>query len=189
MPSSRPAIGARGDAAPRRSTSPISSCSISACPTATGSSWSPRCAASRDRGLIIVSAREETEQKVAALDLGADDYVTKPFDTEELLARIRAALRQRLASRGGAADRRCRRRSAIDLVARSVRRGGEEVHLTPKEYAVLAELAKHPGRVFTHEQLLRAVWGPAQERQTEYLRVVDAQPAPEAGGRSVAARG
>jgi two-component system KDP operon response regulator KdpE len=121
-------------------------------------------------GLIIVSAREETEQKVAALDLGADDYVTKPFDTDELLARVRAALRRRLASE---AEKQVVEAGpvTIDLTRRIVRRDGTDVHLTPKEYAVLAELAKHPGRVLTHAHLLRAAWGPAQERQTEYLRV------------------
>lgn len=121
--------------------------------------------------LIVVSAREDSEQKVAALDLGAEDYVTKPFDTEELLARIRASLRRKLASQ---AEQETVQIGdvAIDLLKRSVRRSGEELHLTPKEYAVLAELAKHPGRVLTHAQLLRAAWGPAQERQTEYLRVV-----------------
>jgi two-component system KDP operon response regulator KdpE len=120
--------------------------------------------------LIVISARDHTEQKVAALDLGADDYVTKPFDTEELLARVRASLRQRLASdserqgvEAGAV--------AIDLLARSVRRDGTEVHVTPKEWNLLAELAKHPGRVLTHEMLLRTVWGPAHVGQTEYLRV------------------
>lgn len=120
--------------------------------------------------LIVVSARDETGQKVAALDLGADDYVTKPFDTDELLARVRASLRQRLASQ---AERQIVETGevVIDLVARAVRRGAEEVHLTPKEYAVLAELAKHPGRVLTHAHLLRAAWGPAHEGQTEYLRV------------------
>jgi two-component system, OmpR family, KDP operon response regulator KdpE len=120
--------------------------------------------------IIVVSAREETEQKVAALDLGADDYVTKPFDSDELLARIRAALRQQAPApeaqivRLGAVE--------IDLERRSVRRQGEMVHLTPKEYALLAALARHPGRVITHGQLLRTAWGPAQESQTEYLRVV-----------------
>jgi two-component system KDP operon response regulator KdpE len=123
------------------------------------------------RPVIVVSAREEMDQKVAALDLGADDYVTKPFDTLELLARIRAALRRSLTSQSDKevveiGDIR------IDLFRRSVCRGTDELHLTPKEYSVLAELAKHPGRVLTHAQLLRAAWGPAQERQTEYLRVV-----------------
>jgi two-component system KDP operon response regulator KdpE len=120
--------------------------------------------------LIVVSARDQTDQKVAALDLGADDYVTKPFDTEELLARVRASLRQRLASEteqqvldAGPVT--------IDLLARIVRRDGQEVHVTPKEWELLAELAKHPGRVLTHEYLLRSIWGPAHVGQTEYLRV------------------
>lgn len=121
--------------------------------------------------LIVVSARENSEQKVAALDLGADDYVTKPFDTEELLARVRASLRRGLAAQAEQ-DVVLFGEVSIDLYRRMVRRGGEELHLTPKEYAVLAELAKHPGRVLTHAQLLRAAWGPAQEKQTEYLRVV-----------------
>ena len=120
--------------------------------------------------VIVVSAREDSEQKVAALDLGAEDYVTKPFDTEELLARIRAALRRSLASQAEQ-DVVQVGSLVVDLFKRSVRRGGDELHLTPKEYAVLAELAKHPGRVLTHSQLLRAAWGPAQEKQTEYLRV------------------
>jgi len=120
--------------------------------------------------LIVVSARDQTEQKVAALDLGADDYVTKPFDTEELLARVRASLRQRLASE---TERQVVVAGAItiDLLERAVRRNGNEVHVTPKEWNLLAELAKHPGRVLTHETLLRSVWGPAQVGQTEYLRV------------------
>jgi two-component system, OmpR family, KDP operon response regulator KdpE len=120
--------------------------------------------------LIVVSARDQTDQKVAALDLGADDYVTKPFDTEELLARVRASLRQRLASE---AERQVVGAGpiTIDLLSRNVRRDGDEVHVTPKEWDLLAELAKHPGRVLTHQMLLRTVWGPAHVGQTEYLRV------------------
>jgi two-component system KDP operon response regulator KdpE len=120
--------------------------------------------------IIVVSARDQTEQKVAALDLGADDYVTKPFDTEELLARVRASLRQRLASE---AERQVVEAGpvTIDLYSRLVRRDEVEVHVTPKEWDLLAELAKHPGRVLTHEALLRTVWGPAHVGQTEYLRV------------------
>lgn len=120
--------------------------------------------------MIVVSARDQTEQKVAALDLGASDYVSKPFDADELLARVRAALRQRLASE---AERQLVTAGdiSIDLYRRIVHRDGEKVHVTPKEYAVLAELAKHPGRVATHAHLLRSAWGPAQEDQTEYLRV------------------
>lgn len=120
--------------------------------------------------VIVVSARDATDQKVAALDLGADDYVTKPFDTEEVLARVRTALRHRLSAEVDAplvqiGD------IEIDLTARLVHRAGEEVHLTPKEFAFLAELAKHPGRVVTHLQLLRTVWGPGHEQDVEYLRV------------------
>jgi two-component system KDP operon response regulator KdpE len=120
--------------------------------------------------VIVVSARDATDQKVAALDLGADDYVTKPFDTEEVLARVRTALRHRLSRetqtpvvRIGAVE--------IDLEARLVRQRGEEVHLTPKEFGFLAELAKHAGKVVTHAQLLRSVWGPGHEKDVEYLRV------------------
>lgn len=120
--------------------------------------------------LIVISARDQTDQKVAALDLGADDYVTKPFDTEELLARVRASLRQRLASES---ERQLVEvgRVQVDLLGRTVRRDGVEVHVTPKEWDLLAELAKHLGRVLTHEKLLRRVWGPAHVGQTEYLRV------------------
>jgi two-component system KDP operon response regulator KdpE len=120
--------------------------------------------------LIVVSARDATEQKVTALDLGADDYVTKPFDTEEVLARVRTALRHRLSAESDAPLVRIGD-VEIDLANRMVRKGGEEVHLTPKEFGFLAELAKHPGRVVTHPQLLRAVWGPGHETDVEYLRV------------------
>jgi len=120
--------------------------------------------------VVVVSARDATEQKVTALDLGADDYVTKPFDTEEVLARIRTALRHKLSTDAempvvtvGAIE--------IDLAARIVRKAGEEIHLTPKEYGFLAELAKRPGKVVTHSQLLHAVWGAGHEGDVEYLRV------------------
>jgi two-component system KDP operon response regulator KdpE len=120
--------------------------------------------------VIVVSARDATEQKVTALDLGADDYVTKPFDTEEVLARIRAALRHRLSA---SADTPVVQvgEIEIDLDARLVRRRGAEIHLTPKEYAFLAELARHPGRVVTHAHLLRAIWGAGHEHDVDYLRV------------------
>ena len=125
----------------------------------------------RGATLIVVSAREDTAEKVAALDLGADDYLTKPFDTEELLARIRNALRHRLSDQSARAvvtigD------IAIALDDRRVTRGSEEIHLSPKEYGVLAELAKRPGRIIGHAQLLRDVWGPAHESRVEYLRIV-----------------
>lgn len=121
--------------------------------------------------VLVVSARDSTTEKVAALDLGADDFLTKPFDTEELLARLRTALRHRLA---GQAERSLLTIGAveIDLEHRRVRRAGEDVHLTPKEYDVLAELAKRPDRVIGHGQLLRTVWGPAQEDHVDYLRIV-----------------
>ena len=120
--------------------------------------------------VVVISAREATQEKIAALDLGADDYVTKPFDTDEVLARLRRVLRQRVTSNGQPTLQIDG--LEIDLLARRVRRAGQDVHLTPKEYAVLAELAKHPGRVLTHTHLLRAVWGPAHEQDVEYLRVV-----------------
>lgn len=125
----------------------------------------------RGAAVIVVSAREDTAEKVAALDLGADDYLTKPFDTEELLARVRTALRHRLTDQGAAVvivigD------ISIDLEERRVRRDGAEIHLSPKEYGVFAELAKHPGRIVGHAQLLRDIWGPAHEHRLEYLRIV-----------------
>jgi len=121
--------------------------------------------------LIVVSARQETAEKVAALDLGADDYLTKPFDTEELLARIRTSLRHRLAGEAEQAKVSLGE-VEIDLARRRVRRAGEEVHLAPKEYGVLAELARKPDRVISHAQLLRTVWGPAHEDRVDYLRIV-----------------
>jgi two-component system KDP operon response regulator KdpE len=120
--------------------------------------------------LLVISARDATSEKVAALDLGADDYVTKPFDTEEVLARIRVALRNRLLA-DHLAPLVCFNDIEIDLAARMVRRAGTEVHLTPKEYGFLAELSRYPGRVVSHAALLRAVWGPGQEQSVEYLRV------------------
>ena len=121
--------------------------------------------------IIVVSARQATDEKVAALDLGADDYLTKPFDSEELLARVRTALRHRSASEGGqtiveAGNVR------IDLERRRVTRAGRDVHLAPKEYGVLAELARRPDRVIGHADLLRTVWGPAQADRVDYLRIV-----------------
>jgi two-component system KDP operon response regulator KdpE len=121
--------------------------------------------------VIVVSARDATDEKVAALDLGAIDYVTKPFDTEELLARVRVALRSRLTAEGARSQVEVGPVS-IDLVQRRIHRDGEEVHLTPKEYAVLTELARFPGRVITHEKLLATVWPHDHDRHVEYLRVV-----------------
>lgn len=122
-------------------------------------------------GVIVISAREDTAEKVAALDLGADDYLTKPFDTEELLARIRTALRHHQSGEAGQA-RVVIGNVEIDLARRRILRAGAEVHVTPKEYDVLAALARHPDRVISHAQLLRNVWGPAQEQRVDYLRIV-----------------
>lgn len=120
--------------------------------------------------VLVVSAREATAEKVAALDLGADDYVTKPFDSEEVLARVRSALRrhQPALGRGGPLTVGS---LTIDLERRQVLRDGAEVHLRPKEYALLEALAQAPGKVVTHSALLRTIWGPAHERDLEYLRV------------------
>jgi two-component system KDP operon response regulator KdpE len=121
--------------------------------------------------ILIVSAREATEEKVAALDLGAIDFVAKPFDTEELLARVRVALRGRFAGEGAQPQLRSGD-VVIDFPLRRITKAGQEIHLTPKEFAVLAELGRHPGRVITHEKLLAAVWPGSWERHVEYLRVV-----------------
>ncbi len=121
--------------------------------------------------LLVVSARDATEEKVAALDLGADDYITKPFDTEEVTARVRTALRHR-ARRENANEETVRTGDLeIDFAVRRVTKGGNEIHLAPKEYAVLTELARNAGRVVTHAHLLRKIWGPAHEADLEYLRV------------------
>lgn len=124
-----------------------------------------------DTTLIVVSARDATEEKVAALDLGADDYLTKPFDTDELLARVRVALRNRM-TRGGGVPAVTVGDLSINLLERKIVKAGKEVHLTPKEYAVLAQLAKFPGRVITHEQIMVNVWPRDAERHVEYLRVL-----------------
>ncbi|WP_327753913.1 response regulator transcription factor (plasmid) [Sphingobium sp. SJ10-10] len=124
-----------------------------------------------DTSLIVISARDATEQKVAALDLGADDYLTKPFDTDELLARVRVALRNRMTKDGGMSAIRAGD-VTIDLMTRMVTKAGQEVHLTPKEYGVLAQLAKYPGRVITHRQIMAQVWPREHEHHVEYLRVL-----------------
>ena len=121
--------------------------------------------------LMVVSAREDTAEKVAALDLGADDYLTKPFDTEELLARIRTSLRHRTAGEQTENPTLKVGDIHIDLEHRRVARGGVDVHLTPKEYAILAELARKPDRVLSHAHLLRTVWGEAQADRVDYLRI------------------
>jgi two-component system KDP operon response regulator KdpE len=118
--------------------------------------------------MVVLSSREDERGKVEALDLGADDYVTKPFGMNELLARLRTALRHRLQVQGERSVFRTGELS-VDLVARIVRVGDREVKLAPKEYEVLRVLVQHAGKVLTHSQLLRQVWGDTTDPQ--YLRV------------------
>jgi two-component system KDP operon response regulator KdpE len=127
-----------------------------------------------DVPLVVLSARHSSDEKVAVLDLGADDYVTKPFGINELFARLRVALR-----RGGTnrADQRVLRTGALelDLGRRLARRDGELVHLTPTEWRIVDALAREPGQLVTRTGLLQEVWGPTYERETNYLRVYLAQ--------------
>jgi len=127
--------------------------------------------------IIVLSARVDEADKIAALDAGADDYLTKPFGVGELLARVRANLRR---PRGAAADGPAAEEAdavfrfgdvEVDRQARIVRRGGADVHLTPIEYRLLSTLVANVGRVLTHRQLLREVWGPSHSDQSHYLRI------------------
>lgn len=127
-----------------------------------------------DGPILILSARDKETEKIDALDLGADDYVEKPFGVGELLARLRVALRHRLLRQGAdpvvvAGD------LTVDLVKRLVTRAGQAVRLSPKEYDLLAQLVEGHGKVVTHRQLLTAVWGPAHTEDVQYLRVFVAQ--------------
>ena len=130
-----------------------------------------------DVPIIVLTAEGADERKVAALDGGADDYVTKPYSTPELLARLRVALRHR--SRSSDADVSGARYVVGDLVVdvghHRVEVGGTAVTLTPKEFGILALLAKHPARVLTHGAILQQVWGPEYGRETQYLRVYVSQ--------------
>jgi two-component system KDP operon response regulator KdpE len=123
-------------------------------------------------GLIVVSARRGEQDKVRALNLGADDYLTKPFGVDELLARIAALLRRSRPAAPSVPSRPLRFGNVtIDLDAQLVSKAGEPVHLTPTEFALLRELALAPGKLITHAALLRKVWGPGYETETEYTRV------------------
>lgn len=124
-----------------------------------------------DAVILVVSARDAVDEKVTALDLGADDFITKPFDSEELLARLRVALRHHGLSETKPKIVRTGDIS-IDLDRRVVFRGEEELHLTRKEHDVLAVLARHIGRVVTHQRVLAAAWGGEEDPRVEYLRIV-----------------
>jgi two-component system KDP operon response regulator KdpE len=124
--------------------------------------------------VLVLSAREREPEKIATLDLGADDYIQKPFGVGEFLARLRVALRHKLERSG--ADPLIRAGDLeIDLVKRLVSRAGEPVRLSPKEYELLARLAEGDGKVLTHRQLLTAIWGPAHVDDLPYLRVLVGQ--------------
>jgi two-component system KDP operon response regulator KdpE len=125
--------------------------------------------------IIVLSVRDSERDKVTALDLGADDYLTKPFGTNELLARLRVALRHS-ADRGESDEPVVRAGNVtIDLARHQVVRGEEEIRLTATEYNLLAYLATHPGRVLTHTQILNHVWGSGSESETQNLRVYISQ--------------
>ncbi|MGR3939010.1 response regulator [Streptomyces sp. BRA346] len=126
--------------------------------------------------ILVVSARQTSEEKVAALDAGADDYVTKPFGMDELMARLRAAVRRTEAvgpAHGTAIV--TTEDFTIDMAAKKVHRAGHQVHLTPTEWQLLEVLIRNPGRLVSQRQLLREVWGPTFQTQTNYLRVYMAQ--------------
>jgi len=123
-----------------------------------------------DLPIIVLSARERETEKIESLDLGADDYVNKPFNVGELLARMRAALRHRMQRKSEIPVLRVGNLE-VDAVRHRASRAGAELKLTPKEFELLSFLARHAGRVVTHKQILTAVWGPAHTEDTQYLRV------------------
>jgi two-component system KDP operon response regulator KdpE len=123
--------------------------------------------------IIVLSARAGQGDKVRALDAGADDYITKPFGMDELLARLRAALRRTTTTESAPVIRTAS--FAIDLAAKQIHKGGEPVRLTPTEWHLLEVLIRHEGKLVPHRQLLQEVWGPAYETETNYLRVYIAQ--------------
>lgn len=123
-----------------------------------------------DVPIIVLSAREREAEKIESLDLGADDYVNKPFNIGELMARMRTALRRRMQRKAEVPVLRVGDLE-IDSVRHRATRSGAELRLTPKEFELLSFLARHAGRVVTHKQILAAVWGPAHTEDTQYLRV------------------
>jgi two-component system, OmpR family, KDP operon response regulator KdpE len=124
--------------------------------------------------IVVLSARDREAEKIAALDLGADDYVNKPFGIGELMARVRTALRH-AADNSGERTLLVSGPLAVDIAAHSVALGGVPIKLTPKEFDLLAILVRNAGRVVTHRQILTAVWGPAHTEDVQYLRVFVAQ--------------
>jgi two-component system KDP operon response regulator KdpE len=123
-----------------------------------------------DVPIVVLSAREREAEKIDSLDLGADDYVNKPFNVGELMARMRAALRHRMERKAEVPIFRIGGLE-VDSVRHRVTHAGAEVKLTPKEFELISFLARHAGRVLTHKQILAAVWGPAHSEDTQYLRV------------------
>lgn len=121
--------------------------------------------------IIVLSARVDESDKIAALDLGADDYLIKPFGMGELLARVRAALRRRAPGGESLVSSVQLGEVNVDLALRRVTKGEEELHLTPIEFRLLGELLAHPGKVLTHRHLLNAVWGPTFVEHNHYLRI------------------
>src|SRR5512139_433586 len=122
--------------------------------------------------IIVISAREQEQDKVKALDAGADDYLTKPFSAGELMARIRVALRHAVRQRTGRSEPVFTIRNLrVDLAQRQVFLDDQEVHLTPIEYKLLTVMIRHAGKVITHRQLLLEVWGPVHVEEVQYLRV------------------
>lgn len=121
--------------------------------------------------IIVISARHQETEKIAALDAGADDYLTKPFGTGELLARVRAHLRRQGGTPSAAASEYAFGEVTIDFDAKSVRRSGRLVHLTPIEFKLLSIMAANAGRVLTHSELLRQAWGMAYQDRPHYLRI------------------
>jgi two-component system KDP operon response regulator KdpE len=125
--------------------------------------------------VIVLSARSTSAEKVEALDAGADDYVTKPFGMDELLARIRAAVRRATPAAANAVDVVTTDDFTVDLAAHRVRKGDQPVRLTPTEWSLLELLVRHAGKLVPQKQLLTEVWGPQYEHETHYLRVYLAQ--------------
>lgn len=121
--------------------------------------------------VIVLSARSDEQDKIAALDAGADDYLTKPFGVGELLARVRVALRHREKAGGNGATIVEFDEVRIDLAERTVKRKGQLVHLTPIEYRLLVMLVRNVGKVLTHQHILREVWGPSRVESSHYLRI------------------